>query len=115
MADALGTVMGVERGSALVPVFSPPRAVASVVVGLLRACAGRGTRLSAGLAAAWARSERMVGRWVAGEFVVVPLRDRAADLDAIYNLSRVAAYIWERLDGRTPGQEVVRRSSNASR
>ena len=49
----------------------------------------------------------MVGRWVAGEFVVVPLRDRAADLDAIYNLSRVAAFIWERLDGRTSGQEVV--------
>jgi hypothetical protein len=60
------------------------------------------------LAARWARSERMVGRWVAGEFVVVPLRDRAADLDAIYNLSRVAAFIWERLDGRTSGQEVVR-------
>jgi hypothetical protein len=49
----------------------------------------------------------MVGRWVAGEFVVVPLRDRAADLDAIYNLSRVAAFIWERLDGRTSGREVV--------
>jgi len=63
--------------------------------------------LSDGLAARWARSERMVGRWVAGEFVVVPLRDRAADLDAIYNLSRVAAFIWERLDGRASGQEVV--------
>jgi len=64
--------------------------------------------MSAGLAAVWARSERMVGRWVAGEFVVVPLRNRAADLDAIYNLNKVAAYIWERLDGSASGHEVVR-------
>lgn len=64
--------------------------------------------MSRGLEVAWARSERMVGRSVADEFVLVPLRDRAADIDAIYNLSRVAAFIWERFDGRTPGHEVVR-------
>jgi hypothetical protein len=64
--------------------------------------------MSRSLEAVWARSERMVGRSVAGEFVLVPLRDRAADIDAIYNLSRVAAFIWERFDGRTPGREVVR-------
>ena len=49
----------------------------------------------------------MIGRWVAGEFVIVPLRDHAADIDSIYNLNGVAAFIWERLDGRTSGQEVV--------
>ena len=64
--------------------------------------------MSQGLEQVWARSERMVGRSVAGEFVLVPLRDRAADIDAIYNLTRVAAFIWERIDGRTPGHEVVR-------
>jgi Coenzyme PQQ synthesis protein D (PqqD) len=64
--------------------------------------------VSSSLEVAWARSERMVGRSVAGEFVLVPLRDRAADIDAIYNLSRVAAFIWERFDGRTPGRDVVR-------
>ena len=64
--------------------------------------------MSQGLEVVWARSERMVGRSVADEFVLVPLRDRAADIDAIYNLSRVAAFIWERFDGRTPGREVVR-------
>lgn len=63
--------------------------------------------MSEGLEVAWARSERMVGRSVAGEFVLVPLRNRAADIDAIYNLSRVAAFIWERFDGRTPGRAVV--------
>ena len=64
--------------------------------------------MSRELDVAWARSERMVGRSVADEFVLVPLRDRAADIDAIYNLNRVAAFIWERCDGRTPGHEVVR-------
>jgi hypothetical protein len=64
--------------------------------------------MSRGLETAWARSERMVGRFVAGEFVVVPLRDRAADIDAIYSLSRVAAFIWEHLDGRTTGESVVK-------
>ncbi len=60
------------------------------------------------LEASWSRSERMIGRWVAGEFVIVPLRDQAADIDSIYNLNGVAAFIWERLDGRTSGQAVVR-------
>jgi hypothetical protein len=64
--------------------------------------------MSRGLEAAWARSPRMVGRYVAGEFVVVPLRDKAADIDAVYSLSKVAAFIWDRLDGRTTGEAVVR-------
>lgn len=60
------------------------------------------------LSTAWVRSDRMVGRFVAGEFVIVPLRDQAADIDAIYNLNAAAAFIWERLDGRTSGEAVVR-------
>ena len=54
-----------------------------------------------------ARSERMVGRRIAGEYVLVPLAGRGADIDAIFNLNRVGAFIWERLDGRTVGSAVV--------
>lgn len=54
-----------------------------------------------------ARSPRIVGRRIAGEYVLVPLVTHGADLDAIYNLNAVAAFIWERLDGRTPGAEIV--------
>jgi hypothetical protein len=32
---------------------------------------------------------------------------RGADLDSILNLNKVAAFIWESLDGRTTGAEVV--------
>jgi hypothetical protein len=53
------------------------------------------------------RSARIVGRRIAGEYVLVPLVTHGADLDAIYNLNAVGAFIWERLDGRTPGTESV--------
>jgi hypothetical protein len=55
----------------------------------------------------WARSPRMVGRRIGDEYVLVPLADRGADLDSIYNLNKVAAFIWERLDGERSGSEVV--------
>jgi len=56
---------------------------------------------------AWARSERMVGRRIGDEYVLVPLAGRGADLDSILNLSRVAAFVWEQLDGTRTGKAVV--------
>ena len=37
----------------------------------------------------FARSDRIVGRRIAGEMVLVPLVSHGADLDAIYNLNAV--------------------------
>ena len=59
------------------------------------------------LGAAWARSARMVGRRIGDEYVLVPLAGRGADLDSILNLNRVAAFVWEQLDGERSGGEVV--------
>jgi hypothetical protein len=59
------------------------------------------------LRAVFARSERMVGRRVADQFLLVPIVSRGADVDCLYNLNRVGTFIWERLDGRTPGSEIV--------
>jgi hypothetical protein len=56
---------------------------------------------------AFARSARMVGRRIGDEYVLVPLAGRGADLDSILNLSRVAAFVWERLDGARTGAQVV--------
>lgn len=53
------------------------------------------------------RSPRIVGRRIAGEYVLVPLVSHGADLDAIFNLNAVGAFIWERLDGRTTGAGIV--------
>ncbi len=56
---------------------------------------------------AWARSARMVGRRIGEEYVLVPLAGRGADLDSILNLNRVAAFVWEQLDGRQTGASIV--------
>ena len=56
---------------------------------------------------AWARSERVVGRRIGDEYVLVPLAGRGADLDSILNLNRVAAFVWEQLDGMRTGAAVV--------
>ena len=59
------------------------------------------------LASRFARSPRMVGRRIAGEYILVPIVGRGADLDAIYTLNPLGAFIWERLDGQTPGAAIV--------
>jgi len=63
--------------------------------------------VSAPLSVVFARSDRMVGRRVGEEYLLVPLAGRGADLDSILNLNRVGAFIWENLDGRRRGDEVV--------
>ncbi len=63
--------------------------------------------MSAELEAVFERSPRVVGRRIADEFLLVPLAGRGADVDALYNLNRVGAFIWERLDGRADGHALV--------
>ncbi len=48
-----------------------------------------------------------MGRRIAGEYVLVPLIGRGTEADFIYTLNRVAAAIWEGLDGKATGEEVV--------
>jgi hypothetical protein len=55
----------------------------------------------------YARSERMIGRDVGGEFILVPLAGRGADLDSVFNLNGVATFIWQNLDGQSTGKDVV--------
>lgn len=59
------------------------------------------------LAMSWARSPRVVGRRIDGGYALIPLVDGGADLDGVRNLNAVAAFVWERLDGRASGAEVV--------
>ncbi len=55
----------------------------------------------------WARSANMVGRRIGDEYVLVPLAGRGADLDSILNLNRVAAFVWEQVDGTRTGAALV--------
>jgi hypothetical protein len=55
----------------------------------------------------WTRSERVAGRWIGDQYKLVPLAGGGADLDSILNLNRVAAFVWEQLDGHRTGASVV--------
>jgi hypothetical protein len=37
----------------------------------------------------------------------VPVRGRKGDLESIYNLNEVAAFIWSRIDGGTDAQGIA--------
>jgi hypothetical protein len=65
------------------------------------------------LASRFARSSRMVGRRIAGEYILVPIVGRGADLDSIYTLNPLGAFIWERLDGQTPGTAIIQAITEA--
>jgi len=69
--------------------------------------ARRTTPDEASLGGVFARSDRMVGRRIAGEFVLVPIVGHGAQVDAIYNLNRVGAFAWEQLDGSRSGERIV--------
>lgn len=56
----------------------------------------------------FARAPHVVARNIGGEFVLVPTVARGADLEAIFHLNRVGSYIWENLDGRKTGGQIVR-------
>jgi methyltransferase-like protein len=49
----------------------------------------------------------MLARRIGDQYVLVRLAERGADVDSILNLNRVAAFVWEQLDGERSGQEVV--------
>jgi hypothetical protein len=46
------------------------------------------------------KNENFVYRKIGDETVLVPIRDNVADMDSIYNLNEVGAFIWEKIDGR---------------
>ncbi|MGC9469021.1 MAG: PqqD family protein [Anaerolineae bacterium] len=48
----------------------------------------------------------IVGREIAGEVILVPIRNNVNDLESIYTLNETAARIWELLDGERTLAEV---------
>jgi len=54
----------------------------------------------------YARDPSIIYREIAGEVLLVPIRSKAADLDSIYTLNEVGAFIWALLDGRRTVGEI---------
>jgi len=52
------------------------------------------------------KSDSIVFRKIADEFILVPIRQNVGDLESICTLNDVAARIWELIDGKMKVKEI---------
>jgi methyltransferase-like protein len=55
------------------------------------------------------KSDSMVSRQIGDEFILVPIRQNAGEIDSIYTLNDTAAYIWGQIDGQKSVGEIKKR------
>ena len=55
----------------------------------------------------YCKSESVVSRKIADEFILVPIKQNTGDLDSIYTLNETAARIWELIDGLINVREIM--------
>ncbi len=55
---------------------------------------------------AYKKSNSIVSRKIADEFILVPIRQNVGDLESISTLNEVAARIWELIDGKMKVREI---------
>jgi hypothetical protein len=53
------------------------------------------------------RTRNIVSRRVAGELFLVPVAGNLADMQRIFALTKVAEFIWERLDGQKSLSDIL--------
>lgn len=53
------------------------------------------------------QSPDLVARKVAGQLLIVPIRNHVGDLDSIYTLNEVGTRLWELVDGGASLDEIV--------
>jgi hypothetical protein len=54
----------------------------------------------------YSKSDSIVSRKIADEFILVPIRQNVGDLESIYTLNETAARIWELIDGKIKVREI---------
>jgi hypothetical protein len=54
----------------------------------------------------YSKSDSIVFRKIADEFILVPIRQNVGDLESIYTLNETAACIWELIDGKMKIEEI---------
>jgi hypothetical protein len=53
------------------------------------------------------KNAMMVGRRVADEFILVPIRQDIGDLQCMYTMNGVGTRIWELINGHTTVEEIT--------
>lgn len=56
--------------------------------------------------AVYSKNPDVVFRKIAGECILVPIKNNIGDMEAIYTLNEVAARAWELVDGRRSLKEI---------
>jgi hypothetical protein len=59
------------------------------------------------MGARYRKSDRIVGRQIAGESFLIPICGKPVDLDNIFVLNPLAGFVWEKLDGVTTLEAIV--------
>lgn len=54
------------------------------------------------------KSPSVVARKIGSELILVPIRQKAGEIESIYTLNEVAGRVWELIDGRANVQDLVR-------
>ncbi len=54
----------------------------------------------------FAKTESIVSRRIGDEFIMVPIRRKAGEVESVYTLNEVAARIWELTDGSRSVEQV---------
>ncbi len=52
------------------------------------------------------KTESLVARKIGDEFIIVPIRRRAGEIESLYTLNEVAARIWELIDGNRSLEQI---------
>jgi len=52
------------------------------------------------------RDPSIVARQIAGEMILVPIRQNVGDLESIYLLNETALFAWQLIDGKLPLGEI---------
>jgi hypothetical protein len=53
------------------------------------------------------KEKDLVTRSIAGETIIVPVRNNVGDLDSIYTLNEIGTMIWEFIDGKKSVSEIA--------
>jgi hypothetical protein len=55
----------------------------------------------------------LVTRDVAGETIIVPIKNKVGDLGSIYTLNEIGSTIWQLIDGKKSVNEIAKAVCNA--
>ena len=55
----------------------------------------------------YVKNENVVFRQIADEIILVPVRQKVADLNCIYTLNEVGAFVWSHIDGRSSLSDII--------